>query len=823
MRTQRSSRAFIARFGAARRLFLSIVILAALVGIAALVPTGWSGSPRSVSAATLCVNPGGTGGCFNSVQAAVNAAALGDTINVAAGNYNETVTVNKSLIINGAQAGVDARARLGSESVMTAAGGGFFIVANNVTIDGFTIQNTTGGLAAGIVVAGGVSGSKILNNIIQNNVFGIYLSGSGNLVQQNFFRNNTQPGGASGNGIYSELTLTNNTIDNNRFVGHDSSAMVIVGPNNANISFTNNEVLNQAGIGLFNTNGATISDNRFINCTTSCILLGGNDNNITITRNVLIGPGDANAHNGVTIGDSLGFGPNGPIINITDNTFDGLDCAIVILSGTNNTPDQNQPGVTCGTEVEVHNNRIVHSVHTGIFNETVNCPAGFPKVDATGNWWGCNDAPDAGACNCNGTGPGGLGDTEGANINTSGWLTLQLTVNPNPVTLGFSATVTAQITGIGAPITPVIFAATNGTITPTQANIDPATDQATATYNANVAAGTSTISATVDCQTLEVTENVQDNAGGPGEPTPDRAEISDQKPGSILFFNIYSSSIANPGQENTRINFTNTNPNLMVFVHLYFVDGATCSVADAFICLTPNQTATLNASDVDPGIRGYVVMVATDSNGCPIKFNYLIGDEYVKLLQDGELFATNLAAESIAAIAGVDGQVTACDANLNPPQVAIRFDGTMYNRVPRVLALDSIMSPADGNSTLLIVNRIGGSLLVSGNSIGNLFGILYDDLENPKSFALSGGCQYSRIIRHPFPRTTPRFDQFITSGHTGWMRFWRDVDGGLFGASINSNRGVGGNPSAFNHGHNLHKLTRTTESYLLPIFPPSCN
>jgi parallel beta-helix repeat protein len=791
-----------------------------LVGFWAVAAAQWGGATLTVSAATRCVGLIGPG-CDSShptIQAAVNAALSGDTVRVAAGVYNETVNVNKSLIILGAEAGNDARTRaLVNESVMNNAGGAFNITASNVTIDGFTIQNASGPpLGTGIAIGGAVSGASILNNVIQNNTFGIYLNGSGHLVQRNLFRNNNLPGAASGNAIYSDQGLASTVVDNNNFFpDHPSSAMVVVGAVNTNLSFTNNRVEDtgagdQAGIGLFNTDGATITGNTFSNLSTSGVYLGGNDKNINISGNVFTGPGDANSHNGVTIDNSpLGFGPNGPGITIQDNTFDGMDCAIALLDSD---------AITPATTVEVHGNRIVNSFHVGIINQSAG------SVNAQGNWWGCNDAPDAGACNCNGVGSGLL-DTEGPGaIDASNHLTLQLSVFPNPVAVGATATVNAVMVGTGAPITPVTFAATSGTINPTQANIDPVTDRASASYVSNQS-GVYTISATVDCQTLSVAANVLDTFGGPGDPTPDRSEISDQKPGSILFYNFYTSSISNPAVDNTRINITNASPNLSVFVHLYFVDGDSCSVADAYICLTPSQTTTLLASDMDPGVRGYIVAVATDSRGCPIKYNYLIGDYYVKFPFGGSNFISNLAAESIAAVNGVDGQVVpGCSLDLNPPQVTLNFDGVSYNRVPRVLALDSFMSFADGNQTLLIVNRIGGSLLTSGNTIGDLFGLLYDSLENPKSFTLrSATCQYRRIIDDNNPRTTPRLSQFITAGNTGWMKFWRAADGGIFGSAINSNRNAGSNPSAFNHGHNLHKLTLTTESYTIPVFPPSCN
>src|SRR5262249_21992466 len=105
--------------------------------------------------------------------------------------------------------------------------------------------------------------------------------------------------------------------------------------------------------------------------------------------------------------------------------------------------------------------------------------------------------------------------------------------------------------------------------------------------------------------------------------------ISDQKAGSVLIFNIYTSS-SNPIQQNTRLSLTNTNSTLPVFVHLFLVDGTSCSIADSILCLTANQTASFLASDVDPGSTGFIVAVTVDGNGCPLNFNYLVGDEYVK-------------------------------------------------------------------------------------------------------------------------------------------------------------------------------------------------
>jgi len=57
---------------------------------------------RSAAAATSCVNPGGTNGCFTKIADAVNHASANDTVNVAPGTYNEDVVIRKPLTLVGA-------------------------------------------------------------------------------------------------------------------------------------------------------------------------------------------------------------------------------------------------------------------------------------------------------------------------------------------------------------------------------------------------------------------------------------------------------------------------------------------------------------------------------------------------------------------------------------------------------------------------------------------------------------------------------------------------------------------------------------------------
>jgi hypothetical protein len=302
---------------------------------------------------------------------------------------------------------------------------------------------------------------------------------------------------------------------------------------------------------------------------------------------------------------------------------------------------------------------------------------------------------------------------------------------------------------------------------------------------------------------------------GPGTCVPASSAVSDQKAGSVLYYNFYTSDAANPATRNTRINITNTSSTSGTVVHFFFVNSADCTAADNFLCLTENQTATFTMADNDPGITGFLVAVATDENGCLIPFNFLIGDEYVKTPD----VSANLGAEAFAALF----RDPVCgDANGNAVLV---FDGqpalntAHYNQAPRVLALDNFASPADGNVTSLVINRVGGDLGAGGvGNVGNLFIIAYDDIENPFSISSPGNrCQV--LINLAGLRSVPRFDQIAPSGRSGWLRISTQANVAILGISLNA-----ASQGGFSGGHNLHKLTLTnTTSVTVPVFPSNCD
>lgn len=305
-------------------------------------------------------------------------------------------------------------------------------------------------------------------------------------------------------------------------------------------------------------------------------------------------------------------------------------------------------------------------------------------------------------------------------------------------------------------------------------------------------------------------------AADPGTALPATSEASDQKPGSLVIYNYYSSDSANQNQRNTTLNITNTSVNRSVIVHFFFVTQS-CSVADFKSNLTQNQTLSLSLSDVDPDVTGYVMAVAENAEGMPISHNFLIGDLYFR---DAEK-SVGLAAVSFAANWTAGSPIPSGLAS--SPTVTIQFNGQTggYNRLPVTVAMANFPSRAAGDRTMLILNSIGGDYAVqAGVGTRSVFGLLFDDMEQSQSFSLSFNCQYARVLDDSNPRVVPRMSTTIPAGRTGWMKLYSpDSTQGLLGAMViwNLTNGLS-NMGA----HNLHHLTLTDgagTSASLPVYP----
>ena len=301
----------------------------------------------------------------------------------------------------------------------------------------------------------------------------------------------------------------------------------------------------------------------------------------------------------------------------------------------------------------------------------------------------------------------------------------------------------------------------------------------------------------------------------PGIPLP-ISPASDNTIGSVLFYPVYTSSATSPENQDTRISITNAAQNLSVNVHLFFIDGATCSVADNQICLSQSQTATFLASEFDPGTTGFLIAIATNDAGCPTSFNALMGDVYVKFSSGHKANLTADAAQALSV-------PTLCDESSFMAQ--LNFNGVNYSRLGRVLAMSNLADRASGNDTMLVLDRIGGNLAIASASLGTVFGIAYNDVESPFSFTFTPTtCQLVNSISNNFPRTAPRIEQIIPAGRSGWIRLWMTDDAPILGAMINFNPNSEVDPGAYSQGHNLHKLSLTSVGSLtIPLIPPPCN
>lgn len=136
-----------------------------------------SATPTSAN----CVNPAGSGGCFSSIQDAVTAAAVGETVSIAAGTYFENVTVATDGLV---LLGVGPNTILDPDTPNS--GDGIEVAANDVTIKSLLIRN---GDDDGIFVDAGATGTRITNVGIRGpNEDCIDIRGDDTLVERSTLR-----------------------------------------------------------------------------------------------------------------------------------------------------------------------------------------------------------------------------------------------------------------------------------------------------------------------------------------------------------------------------------------------------------------------------------------------------------------------------------------------------------------------------------------------------------------------------------------------------------------------------------------------------------
>ncbi len=389
-------------------------------------------------AATLCVNPEGSSGCFTKIGAAVSAAKANDRINIGAGRYSEGVVVNKPLALVGA----------GSDATIINAKG----QPNGIYIDGLDHPGMSGVLITGLTVTNA-------------NFEGILATNSSYIViSQNHVTGNNQSLDIAGGTCPGVPAFETNE-------GQDCGEGIhLMGVDHATVA-QNESDLNSGGILLTDETGHNhdnvvagnhVHDNPFACGITmashppspdaaSKLPYGVYDNTITgnISENngfgspgagagvgiFAAGPGNASYGNKV-IGNILrnnglpgvtmhnhAAPPGTPGIDLNDNVIVGNiisgnaadtgDAATPASTGINiyslvpvhgtiiagNTIENEADAVVINTlgSIEVHLNNLLGGTD-GILN------LGKGSIDATANYWGCAGGPGTTGCSA-ATGP----------------------------------------------------------------------------------------------------------------------------------------------------------------------------------------------------------------------------------------------------------------------------------------------------------------------------------------------------------------------------------------------------------------------------------
>ncbi len=363
-------------------------------------PTG-NNSNDCLSAATACLT----------INAAIVKASNGEVVNVAAGVYVENVSLNKSLTLSGAQAGVDARGRLAAESIIVPPSGiGLTLLTGSAgaTIDGFMIAGGTRGIES---QSGPLDGLTIQNNrIVAFTDGGIFLNdiGTDMTVNQNAIDGTSKT--TSGGSVHLDTDamdgfwFTNNDVVN----GVTGAGLFSDGTRNVGVSGTRSPKMTNnlfqaddvgVNLGRKSWEFADISNNTFKN--NDFDGFQGGPANSTIANNLF----DNNARSGLAL---TGFGGGADATRgaqnntVTLNTFTGNDVEGIFLSTS-------QFAGTISTNV-INRNSIAGNAFGFRYG-------GTESINAECNWWGNADGPGP-------VGPGS-GDTVGASatIDFISWLT----------------------------------------------------------------------------------------------------------------------------------------------------------------------------------------------------------------------------------------------------------------------------------------------------------------------------------------------------------------------------------------------------------------
>jgi len=286
----------------------------------------------------------------DSIQDAVDAASNDAIIYVAAGEYNEVLTIDKTVELRGAQYGVDARDRntdAAEESVIACTNPGDYgsvhITADNVIIDGFTFAPVN--WPGRINPAG--DNIKIRNNIVRQV---IYLNDTVSYltISNNWFKDI-----ATGSAISSDVSdepFNNLSIVDNKFSNINYSAIIL---------------------GSKKYRDTVVSGNAIYRTGSQAINLEGDHSDTVVNGNYIE---KANMNGDIDKGGIRIYGTNFTgEVTIENNTIVDSFNGFAVKNGENIT----------GKDIIIRNNNFIDNANSGVYNGAT---AG--AIDATGNYWG---------------------------------------------------------------------------------------------------------------------------------------------------------------------------------------------------------------------------------------------------------------------------------------------------------------------------------------------------------------------------------------------------------------------------------------------------
>lgn len=287
---------------------------------------------------------------FATVQEGLD--GVGDsTVNVAAGTYNENLTLSSSVTLQGPNVGISpiTGTRV-AEAIMTGSGPIFLVNADDVTIDGFQFDI--------------VSTTMVIN-------VGVGLNVDSLVVRSNLFTDNNGPAVYMGAGPISNWLITDNKIDG--ITGASTSGLFLVGP--GSMTITSNWIGNTAyaGMVLHGLTDATVSANTVFNVPRQGIQLAGAAGNVTISDNTIT---DANTGSFADRGGIRLYGADfAGTVTVSGNA---------ITSSFNGLAIKNGQDIT-GKDIHVTNNDLAGNANAGVYH------GGTGVLDASGNWYGSAD------------------------------------------------------------------------------------------------------------------------------------------------------------------------------------------------------------------------------------------------------------------------------------------------------------------------------------------------------------------------------------------------------------------------------------------------